>query len=348
MYKRYFIHSDFTVKETISYMEECHIPAVIIVDDKEHLLGLFSHGDMRRFFLSGGSTSDPITVAMNQKPILFSSISDVKKYTKENTLVLYPIVDEHNKVVNVYSNDWNSDNQQENTALKDVPLVIMAGGKGTRLYPYTKILPKALVPIGDYTITERIIRKFEEYGVKNVFMILNHKANMIKAYFNDLPKDYNIQFVKEEKFLGTGGGLYLLKDLVKSTFILSNCDILINADLECIYRTHKMNGNKITFVCAMKDVQIPYGVVETDASGSILNFKEKPEFSFLTNTGLYILEKEVIEDLNENEFIHLPDIAKRYMDKGEKIGVFPISEKAWLDMGQFSEMKTMMETLGIE
>lgn len=348
MYKKYLIQADFTVKETISYMEEYHIPAVIIVDDQEHLLGLFSHGDMRRFFLSGGSTSDSITAAMNQKPILFSSFLDIKKYTKENTLVLYPIVDEHKKVVNVYSNDWNNDNQQENTALKDVPLVIMAGGKGTRLYPYTKILPKALVPIGDYTITERIIQKFEEYGVKNVFMVLNHKANMIKAYFNDLPKDYNIQFVQEEKFLGTGGGLYLLKDLVKSTFILSNCDILINADLECIYRTHKMNGNKITFVCAMKEVQIPYGVVETDASGSILNFKEKPEFSFLTNTGLYILEKEVIEDLNENEFIHLPDIAKRYMDKGEKIGVFPISEKAWLDMGQFSEMKTMMDTLGIE
>lgn len=122
--------------------------------------------------------------------------------------------------------------------------------------------------------------------------------------------------LKRKSFLGTGGGLCLLKGKINSTFILLNCDILINDDMECIYRTHKMNGNKITFVCAMKNVIIPYGIVNTDENGKICNVKEKPEFSFLTNTGLYVIEPEVIQELKEDEFIHLPDIAQRYMDAG--------------------------------
>jgi NDP-sugar pyrophosphorylase family protein len=108
-----------------------------------------------------------------------------------------------------------------------------------------------------------------------------------------------------------------------------------------------MQKNKITFVCAMKDVVIPYGVINTNEDGKIEEMVEKPELSFLTNTGVYVIEPEVIEELNENEFIHLPDIAKRYMEKGENIGVFPISEKAWFDMGQFSEMENMMKELGV-
>ena len=348
MLENLIISPALSVKETITYMENNHINAVVIANDQGKLMGLFSHGDMRRFFLAGGNLNETITVAMNPKPIIFSSLQEAKDFMLKQTLALYPIVDDNGTIINVITNEISDESLELNTTLKDVPLVIMAGGKGTRLYPYTKILPKALVPIGDYTISERIIKSFQKFGVRDVYMILNHKANMIRAYFNDLPKDYNLHFVQEDAFLGTGGGLFLLKDSIKSTFILSNCDILIDADLECIYKTHKMSKNKITFVCAMKNVQIPYGVVETNADGSINNFREKPELSFLTNTGLYIIEKEVIDDLNENEFIHLPDIAKRYLDKGEKVGVFPIPEHAWLDMGQFNEMKTMLQELGIQ
>ena len=232
-------------------------------------------------------------------------------------------------------------------ALESIQVVIMAGGKGTRLYPYTKILPKALIPIGDYTISERIINNFQQYGCKHFVMILNHKANMIKTYFEEIDKEYRIDFEKESKFLGTGGGLALLKGKINNTFFLSNCDILIDADLECIYKTHKKEKNKITFVCAMKDVVIPYGIIETDSYGKITEIKEKPEFSFLTNTGVYVVEPEVIEELVDDEFIHLPDIAKRYIEKGEKVGVFPISEKSWMDMGQFNEMDSMVKRLGV-
>lgn len=342
MLNDYLIKPDMTVKQTIAYMEEKNLKAVMVADESEKLLGLFTLGDMRHFFLNNGNLADSVKVAMNTNPIVFSSLEEAKDTEKK--LVIYPIVSADRTIKGVYEKE--NEILSSNT-LSEVPIVIMAGGKGTRLYPYTKILPKALIPIGDYTITERIIATFEKYGCREFFMILNHKAEMIRSYFNELEKNYHVSFVKEEKFLGTGGGLAYLKNKIDKTFFLSNCDILINADLECIYRTHKKEKNKITFVCAMKDIVIPYGVVETDVDGKILRLKEKPEFSFLTNTGLYVVEPEVIDELNENEFIHMPEIAQRYMDRGEKVGVFPISEKAWMDMGQFSEMESMLKNLGV-
>ena len=348
MIEKYLVSDDITVKQAIEAMESNMIKAVLIADENKRIQGIFSNGDMRSFFLKGGELSDNIKNAMNVHPILYRSRQEVELEKKTRIRAIYPIVDDSNCLIDVVDDEQSVTNGVANASLKDVPLVIMAGGKGTRLYPYTKILPKPLIPIGDLTITERIIERFQRFGCNKVFMVLNYKANMIRAYMADLEKEYTVDYVEETEFLGTAGGLRLLKDKINSTFFVSNCDVLINADFECIYKTHKSKGNKITFVCSMKDVVIPYGVVETDKDGYINRMKEKPEFSFLINTGLYMIEPEVLDDIEEGEFIHLPDLAQRYLDRGEKVGVFPISEKSWLDMGQFSEMENMMNQLGIK
>ncbi len=345
---KYIVDLSFTVKQVIEQMEQHGIKGVVVLDSDKKVAGLFSNGDMRSFFLKGGSLSANISEAMNKSPKLYTSEEEVEEERKTRIRVIYPIVDEEGHVTDVKDYEKGTEDGKISDALKDVPLVIMAGGKGTRLYPYTKILPKPLIPIGEKTITERIIGSFQKYGCNRVIMILNHKANMIKAYMSEIEADYSIEFAEEDKFLGTAGGLRLIRDKLDSTFFLSNCDILVNADLECVYKTHKAKGNKITFVCSMKDFEIPYGVVETNDAGLITSMREKPGFSFLINTGLYMIEPEVLDDIAEDEFIHLPTLAERYLEKGEKVGVFPISEKAWLDMGQFSEMENMMKTLGIK
>lgn len=347
MQKKYIVSTQITVKAAIEQMVQERIKAVVVVDEEEIVAGLFSNGDMRNFFLKGGSLSSNICDAMNRNPRLFYSEDEVCEERKAVNRVIYPIVDNDKRIVSILDYDNTNPNEKVNDALADIPLVIMAGGKGTRLYPYTKILPKPLIPIGDVTITERIIHSFQRYGCQEVIMILNHKANMIKAYMTELEKDYRVDFVEEQEFLGTAGGLKLIRDKVHTAFFLSNCDILLDADLECIYKTHKAKGNKITFVCSMKDVVIPYGVVETNEDGTVTRIKEKPGFSFLVNTGLYMIEPDVIDDIEDGEFIHLPDLAQRYLERGEKIGVFPISEKAWMDMGQFNEMENMMKNLGL-
>lgn len=347
MIDKYLIDSNSTVKKTIEKMELEKCDALLIVNSDRILLGIFTMGDMRRFFLRCVDLSVSIENAMNKDPIVFYSRDEVTEYMSKHKLVVYPIVDECNRVIDVIFNDSRVNEENISSILHDIPLVIMAGGKGTRLYPYTKILPKALIPIGEKTITERIINNFERYGCKKVFFILNYKSGMIKAYYNDLKKNYEVDYIDELNFLGTAGGLRLLKDKIKSTFFVSNCDILINADLECIYKTHVTEKNKITFVCSMKELEIPYGVIETNSDGSIRKIKEKPEYSFLVNTGLYVLEPEVLNEIGENEYIHLPDLAQKYIERGERVGVFPISERAWMDMGQFNEMDKMLKTLGV-
>lgn len=342
--EKYLVDETYTIKQTIEKMEQELIKAVLIVNERRQVQGLFSNGDMRKFFLRGGNLSENITYAMNKTPRLYKSFEEVEEEKKTKIRIIYPIIDSNKVVIDIIDDEADKI-VSACSALKDVPLVIQAGGKGTRLYPYTKILPKPLIPIGDITITERIINSFTKYGCNKVFMILNYKANMIKAYMSELDKSYDLDYVTETEFLGTAGGLKLLKDKINTTFFLSNCDILVDADFECIYKTHKAKGNKITFVCSMKDVVIPYGVVKTDKDGFITEMNEKPDFSFLINTGLYMIEPEVLNDIKDGEFIHLPDLAQRYINSGEKVGVFPVSEKSWLDMGQFSEMENMIKNI---
>lgn len=221
----------------------------------------------------------------------------------------------------------------------------MAGGLGTRLHPYTKILPKPLIPIGEIPIVEHIINRFYIYGCRDFFLVVNHKKNMIKAYFYELDKDYKVSYADEEKPLGTGGGLSLLRGIINSTFILTNCDILIEEDYEKIYTFHKKEKNFITMVCSLKKIIIPYGVVEIGQNGEIKTMKEKPELSFLTNTGMYIVEPRVIDELEDNQPIGFPDIIEKYKQAGEKIGVYPIGENNWLDMGQLDAMEEMRKRL---
>lgn len=347
MIDRYVISPALTVRETIEIMNKNLVKAVVIVDEDKKVLGLFANGDMRSYFLKGGELGSSITVAMNRNPVLYHDMAQVEEERRWKKRVLYPIVNEQNQLVQVV--DYNNDEVdfQICDTLRDVPLVIMAGGKGTRLYPYTKILPKPLIPLGDVTITDRIIASFQKYGCSKVFMVLNHKASMIRAYMADNPHDYALDFVKEETFLGTAGGIRLLKDKIHETFFLSNCDILLDADMECAYKTHKKMGNMVTIICAMKDFVIPYGVIETTENGAVTQIVEKPDYAMLVNTGVYVLEPEVFDLIAENEYITMPDLTDRVMKSGGKAGVFPIPEKSWMDIGQFSEMENTMRNLGI-
>jgi NDP-sugar pyrophosphorylase family protein len=261
---------------------------------------------------------------------------------KKNNIDALPLINEKGEIVSILF--LNDEIIREKNRL-EVPVVIMAGGLGTRLYPYTKILPKPLIPVGEIPIAEHIINRFNKYGCKDFYLILNHKKNMIKAYFNEISKDYSVNYIDEEKPLGTGGGLSLLKNKINSTFILSNCDILIEEDYYKLYRHHKKENNLITMVTSLKNLKIPYGVIEISETGEIESMEEKPSFSFFTNTGMYVVEPRVIEELEENKVIGFPDIIEHYQNKGEKVGVYPISEKSWLDMGQLDELEEMRKRI---
>lgn len=345
MKKQIIVKPDMTVRDAVNYVDIENEKIICVVDENQILLGIFTSGDLRRYAINSGDMSEKIGNIMNRNPIVQTDVAAAKEVIKTKRLVAVPIVDNEGVLKDIVYAPTEAEHQIINHSLKSVPLVMMAGGKGTRLYPYTKILPKALIPIGDLTISERIINNFKKYGCEKVYFITNYKAGMIKSYYQDMVTDYETSFIEEEIFLGTGGGIKLLENQLDKTFIVTNCDILVNADFECALKTHKQNGNIMTFICAVKDLEIPYGVVNTDQDGFIKKITEKPSISFMTNTGVYILEPEIFSFIKHNEFIHLPDIAKRCIDQGLKVGVFPVSNKAWLDMGQFSEMEKMIQEL---
>lgn len=340
---------DFLIDESITVlqaMQKLGVVAkkVLFVTRDNKFIASITDGDIRRWILKGGSLDTKVKNVANYSPKTVSSSDkhSAKALMKKYSIEAIPVVDNNGQIVSVAL--WNDLEIKKETNL-DLPVVIMAGGLGTRLYPYTKILPKPLIPIGEIPIVEHIINKFNTFGITNFHLIVNHKKNMIKAYFNEIEKDYNVYFTDEDTPLGTGGGLSLLKDEINDTFILSNCDILIEEDYEAIYNHHKSEKNTITMICSLKTTKIPYGVVEIGQNGEIESMREKPELSFFTNTGVYICESSVIKELEENKSIGFPDIIESYMQKGQKVGVYPINENSWMDMGEFDKMDEMRDRL---
>lgn len=317
---------------------------VLFVQNDNKLAAAITDGDIRRWILKKGNLDAKVKDVANYNPLYLeeSRKYEAKEFMKKNFIDAVPIVNNSMQIISVILlNEEDIDKKKE----LGIPVVIMAGGLGTRLYPYTKILPKPLIPIGEIPIVEHIINRFNQYGGDQFYLVVNHKKNMIKAYFNEIEKAYKVDYIDEDKPLGTGGGLSLLKGKINSTFILSNCDILIEEDYEKIYNYHKKEMNLITMVCSLKNIRIPYGVIEISETGKIENMKEKPKLSFFTNTGMYIVEPKIIENLEEDTAIGFPDIIEQYKSQGEKIGIYPISENSWMDMGQIDEMEEMRRRL---
>jgi len=336
-----------TVRDALKKIDEEAKNIVLVIDEDNKFLGTITDGDVRRWILKNGSMDSLVTEVMNSNATYI--YEDEKEMAMEimvsKSITAVPILNDSKHIIDVLFLYNFQDNDKVNEELKNVPVVIMAGGLGTRLYPYTKILPKPLIPIGDTPILERIMDNFKKYSVNDFYLTVNYKKNMIKSYFNDLEKEYRIHYIDEDKPLGTGGSLSLLKGVIKETFFVSNCDILIDAEYDDILKHHKESGNKVTVVTSVKNFTIPYGVFKLNENGEINEIQEKPEYSYLINTGMYVLEPEVLNDIPDDEFYNLPDIVEKYMKDKIKVGIYPISEQSWMDMGQLSEMKDMVERI---
>lgn len=319
---------------------------IALIAPNGRLEAVVTDGDIRRHIVSGGSLEAPVGGIANYNPkfVLDCERDTAKRIMQQQSIYALPVVkNDGNLTALVFANDLEIE-QKKNVC---VPVVIMAGGLGTRLYPYTKILPKPLIPVGDLPIIEHIINRFVRFGCNDFHLIVNYKKNMIKSYFFETEHLYRVNFVDEDMPLGTGGGLSLLKRKLNEPFFLSNSDILVDVDYESVYLQHKEQNNVITMVCAFKHLTIPYGVVELDCNGKIKVMSEKPQYSFLTNTGMYLVEPRVIEEMKDGEAIGFPDIIDRYRNAGENVGVYPVNEKCMLDMGQIEELEEMRKALGV-
>lgn len=338
--ERYIVDPKTTILDTIKKIDANAKGIAYVADVDNVLLGAISDGDVRRYILKNQSINGRAEDVMNANICYLQedSVQKAEQRMNEVKITSIPIVDREKHILSII---FSGDEKYYAQTDLGVPVVIMAGGKGTRLYPYTQILPKPLIPVGDKTIIEHIMEHFYRFGCNDFSVIINHKKELIQAYFRESNPKYNLDFVIEREFLGTAGGLKLLEGKFNDTFFLSNCDILLEENYGEILKYHKNHKNIITLVCALKKEIIPYGTVVTDEKGRIERINEKPELEFLTNTGFYVIEPEFISEIQKDTFIHITDVIQNCIGKGYNVGVYPVNEDAWMDMGQLEELEKM-------
>ena len=323
---------------------------LFIVDAADRLIGCVTDGDIRRFLIKTGNLQASVELAMNSSPkcLLKNDCADAVSFCCEQGITAVPVVDDDRKILDIVFKEKESMVSSKSTStLMGIPVVIMAGGAGTRLYPYTKILPKPLIPIGDVPIIERIMDRFVEFGISDFYLTVNYKKGMIRSYFNDLSPQYRISYVEESKPLGTAGSIRLIEDEFQTPLFVTNCDTLIEADYSEIMNYHLRSGNDITVVSSLKNIAIPYGVLHFKEEGKVTKIEEKPHLSYFVNTGLYVINPSCIDYIPENSVFNMTDLIDALMKANKRVGTYPISEDSFLDMGEFEEMKRMEERLNI-
>jgi NDP-sugar pyrophosphorylase family protein len=213
--------------------------------------------------------------------------------------------------------------------------VILAGGKGTRLAPYTTIFPKPLVPIGDRPILEIIIRQLVHQGLGDILLSVGHLGELIEAYFQNGHRNIpglTLEYFRETQPLGTAGSLAMIPGL-SETFLAMNGDILTTLNYQALIRHHREHQAALTIAMHQKDVKIDLGVLETNDAGELTSYREKPLYSFEVSMGVYVYEPHVLKYMPKGEYLDFPDLVKLLLDKGEKISGFH-SQDYWLDIGR--------------
>jgi len=335
--EKHTININAAIKQAMKKLDAGSIGFLCIYKNNK-LFGVITDGDIRRAILNDIPLNTSVEKITNTN---FTFLSE--NYTKQevdyifkNTHVKHiPVVNKNNELIEIITEDVfykiKPDTKQNKI---DAKVVIMAGGKGTRLMPFTQIIPKPLIPLGDKSMIEIIMQEYNKYGISDFYISVNYKASMIKAYFKDIKHAYNIKYIDEDKPLGTAGALKFVENEFNKPFFVANCDIIIKTDYAKIYDFHITGNYDITLAASMQHYQIPYGVCEISKGGELIKINEKPEYDFLVNTGMYILSPEILKHIPENKFYHITHLIEDVKSKGRKIGVFPVSEKSWIDIGQ--------------
>lgn len=342
------ISSGESLLTALKQMDTEKVKTLFVLDD-EHFEGIITLGDIQRAIINNIALKEPLSRILDKDKIYgYESEGEdsIREKMRRMRAEVMPILDEQGKLADVWFwGDLFRKADLEERQKIDLPVVIMAGGKGTRLKPITNVIPKPLVPIGDKTILEEIMDQFEAIGCHKFYMSVNYKADMMKYYLSQLGHKYDIEFFMEDKPLGTIGSVSLLKGKITTPFFVSNCDSINEQDYRDVWDYHVNNHNDMTIVTMVKSFKIPYGVIETGEDGLMTALKEKPEQTYQVNTGVYILNPVLIDEIPQGEFFHITHLMEKVQARGGRVGCFPVSEHSWKDMGEWPEYLKMINVL---
>ncbi len=327
-----------TMQSAITVLNDEVLRIVMIIDSNDCLVGTVTDGDIRRALVKRLPMNALISDFMHKNPITATDKENRKEILsmmKREGILQIPILDCNNKIVGLETLQGLLEEKK-----LDNPVFLMAGGFGTRLRPLTNDTPKPLLKVGEKPILETILNKFIDVGFHNFFISTHYKSEMINKYFGDGSKwGVNIEYVHEEKPLGTAGALGLLPDnLPNLPILIMNGDLLTNVNFRHLLEFHESQKNVSTICVREYDFKVPYGVIVCDDE-KISSIVEKPIHKFFVNAGIYVLNKSLLENIDSNSYLDMPNLLNKLIsDNDEYIGVFPIHEY-WLDIGRMAEYK---------
>ncbi len=344
------ISSSATIKDAIRSLNETAQKVLFVVDSNARLLGVITDGDIRRGLIDGRAFHETVDVIMHQEYVALdwttpALIDRSRKLLIEHNLSHLPIIDSerHIKDVVVFREIIGESDNFEPTLQHDNHVVIMAGGKGSRLDFFTKIFPKPLLPVGDKPAIEVIMDRFSRSGFSRFLYTLNYKKEYVKLFLKDGAFPYEIDWVEEQEFLGTAGSLTLLRNQLRDTFFVVNCDTILNVDFGDILRVHKEQKAVLTVVGCHTEINIPFGVLAF-LNGGLEQIHEKPMHDVIINTGVYVLEPSIISSLPENTKLDMNELINLHAKEGH-VAVYPVYGHDWFDLGQWDEYKNSISKL---
>lgn len=337
-YKKNICNSNIKIRKALLLLNIIQIKCLIVLDKNKRLVGTLTDGDIRRSLVNGAKFNEGIINYINKKPTSihkkdYLKNKNLKNFEIPKDISLIPLIDKKKKLIGILKN-YMFEQQKKFFSNLNVNVVIMAGGLGTRLRPFSSIIPKPLIPLDGKPIIEHIMDRFAKNKFKKFVISINNNQKIIKAFFNSNKKNYKINFINEKKALGTAGSLSLIKKITKDFFVI-NCDNVIDCNYQSILEYHQQNKNDLTVVVAKKKIEIPYGVFEFDKNKKI-QIVEKPTNEILINTGMYVFSKKIIRHLKKNIKVNMDEFIKILINKRCKIDLFPVENTEWHDFGQLS------------
>ena len=330
-----------TAREALQLINELAIPnlAIFVVNDQQQLVGSITDGDIRRGLLKNMTIDTPVTDFMNTNSKCFilgeDNFEKVKKY-KDAGISFVPEIDTSRKILRVID-------LEKIRSIIPVDAVLMAGGKGERLKPLTDDVPKPMLKVGDQPIICRNIERLLVYGVNNFHVSVGHKADQIvdglKKYDSE---SATVNFIKEEKPLGTIGSVTLMKEFKHDTILLMNSDLLTNIDFHDFYKKFVESGSDMQVATIPYHIDVPYAVMDINDANEVVSFREKPRYTYYSNAGIYLFKRELIDLIPFNEAFDATHFMEAVIEKKKRLSSYPILGY-WLDIGRVEDFYKAQE-----
>ena len=332
-----------SVKDAIASLNDSGMQIVLVIDGAGALLGTITDGDIRRGILRGVGMNDPAVSILHRDPIVFPPGMDRQaalQVMQGNGLHQLPIVDEERRVIGLHL--WS---------MADVPttrpntMVVMAGGRGTRLRPHTESCPKPMLPVGGKPMIQHIVERARSEGFEHFVFAIHYLGGMIEDHFGDGSQfGVEISYLREERALGTGGALSLMTRRPDAPFLVTNGDVLSEVRYGEILDFHIRHGAAATMAVRPHEWQHPFGVVHTDGV-DIAGFEEKPTIRSRINAGIYALNPDALDYLSSGNHCDMPTLFERLQASAHRTIVYPMHEP-WLDVGRPADLERARQARG--